>query len=251
MTTNCRWTLWSDERVFGSDIVRNRLVKLGDFSLVPDLEKLATFNVSTLRNRSVNFRFFRSGIKPVFEAPENIHGGKWVITCPPSETKNLWLNISSAVLGEGLDSSDSICGIVLSFRAKRDMITVWNREAKNPATIRKVGHQLAELCWAQRSVKYFSHRWCLRNNEVYRSLQDDQTSDSDSVSLIDVKDEKVIEFDDAAALEVLENQNFASASLASAPVSNVKPVQVTRQYAWYVALPLAAALSGLAAAYCS
>lgn len=247
-----RWTLWSDERVCGSDIVRNRLIKLGDFSLVPDLEKLATFNISTLRSRSVNFRLFRSGIKPVFEAPENIHGGKWVISCPPSETKTLWLNIASAVVGEGLENCGSICGMVLSFRAKSDMITVWNREARNPSAIRRIGQQLAELCGSNRSVKYFSHRWCLRNNEVYRSLQDDQTSESSNgVSLVDVKDEKVAgEFDDAAALEVLEHQSF-SASFSVGQVSDVKPQQVSKQFVYYLALPMTAALSGLLAAYCS
>lgn len=67
----------------------------------------------------------------MWEDPENIDGGKFVLTVPKKETRagkleDWWLYTILAIIGESMDvGGDMICGAVLSTRKAQDRIALW------------------------------------------------------------------------------------------------------------------------------
>lgn len=59
---------------------------------------------------------FKSGIKPMWEDPSNVKGGKWVIRLRKTKIDRAWENACMAMLGEQFLVGPEICGIVLSTR---------------------------------------------------------------------------------------------------------------------------------------
>jgi translation initiation factor 4E len=57
---------------------------------------------------------FKSGIKPMWEDPENITGGKWILRLRKNKVNRAWENVCMAMLGEQFLVGPEICGIVLS-----------------------------------------------------------------------------------------------------------------------------------------
>eukprot|EP00271_Cylindrocystis_brebissonii_P012815 TRINITY_DN32320_c0_g1_i1.p1 TRINITY_DN32320_c0_g1~~TRINITY_DN32320_c0_g1_i1.p1 ORF type:complete len:320 (-),score=61.48 TRINITY_DN32320_c0_g1_i1:180-1139(-) len=81
---------------------------------------------SSLPHQS-DFHLFKEGIRPLWEDVNNHKGGKWVIRFKKGIVGRFWENLVLALVGEQLDSADSVCGVVLSMRYSEDLISVWNR----------------------------------------------------------------------------------------------------------------------------
>jgi len=67
----------------------------------------------------------------MWEDPENMNGGKFVLTIPKKDSKSgkcdeWWLFTVLAVLGETIDEGgDKVCGAVVSIRKSQDRIALW------------------------------------------------------------------------------------------------------------------------------
>ncbi|XP_058129944.1 eukaryotic translation initiation factor 4E type 2 isoform X1 [Anopheles ziemanni] len=72
---------------------------------------------------------FKSGIKPMWEDPANMRGGKWVIRLKKSKIDRAWENVCMAMLGEQFLVGTEICGVVLCTQVSEDVLSVWNRTA--------------------------------------------------------------------------------------------------------------------------
>lgn len=59
---------------------------------------------------------FKSGIKAMWEDPQNAKGGKWVIRLRKNKIDRAWENVCMAMLGEQFLVGSEICGVVLSTR---------------------------------------------------------------------------------------------------------------------------------------
>eukprot|EP00291_Cryptomonas_curvata_P014564 CAMPEP_0172155008 /NCGR_PEP_ID=MMETSP1050-20130122/2377_1 /TAXON_ID=233186 /ORGANISM="Cryptomonas curvata, Strain CCAP979/52" /LENGTH=146 /DNA_ID=CAMNT_0012823839 /DNA_START=224 /DNA_END=661 /DNA_ORIENTATION=- len=70
---------------------------------------------------------FKEGIRPMWEDPQNIHGGKLQSVLPKSVSHQVWSDLVLSAIGEQLDSEDQVCGIVLSTRPRGNAISVWVR----------------------------------------------------------------------------------------------------------------------------
>ncbi|KFB52699.1 eukaryotic translation initiation factor 4e type [Anopheles sinensis] len=70
-----------------------------------------------------------SGIKPMWEDPANMRGGKWVIRLKKSKIDRAWENVCMAMLGEQFLVGTEICGVVLCTQVSEDVLSVWNRTA--------------------------------------------------------------------------------------------------------------------------
>mmetsp|Transcript_11730 Transcript_11730/g.35742 ORF Transcript_11730/g.35742 Transcript_11730/m.35742 type:complete len:205 (+) Transcript_11730:84-698(+) len=85
------------------------------------------------------YHFFKEGIQPRWEDPENEPGGKLTLTFPKRDpnTDTFWLNTLLMLIGDRFeaDESDDICGAVLAIRRKNDRISLWLKSGLN-----------AELC---------------------------------------------------------------------------------------------------------
>jgi len=89
---------------------------------------------------TTDFHFFRKGIKPTWEDPENIKGGKWLIRLKKGLASRYWEEIMLAMVGQQFHGipSEEINGAVVSIRYSEDIISVWNRTAHDRDITEKI-----------------------------------------------------------------------------------------------------------------
>lgn len=98
--------------------------------------------------RNSNYHLFKDGIKPMWEDPANVDGGKWIITLRAGNAALLdrsWMWLVLALIGEDLDEDNDITGAVVSTRAKGDRIALWVRNKNNVQLVNKIGRRFASL----------------------------------------------------------------------------------------------------------
>lgn len=88
---------------------------------------------------------FKSGIKPMWEDPENIRGGKWILRLRKNKVNRAWENVCMAMLGEQFLVGPEICGIVLSTQYPEDLLSVWNRTATDVGSTNRIRDVLKRI----------------------------------------------------------------------------------------------------------
>ncbi|KAJ3435166.1 eukaryotic translation initiation factor 4e-1 [Anaeramoeba flamelloides] len=141
-----KWTMWVDgytqSRNWGED-----LVKIIEFQTIEEFwgmyENLA--KISKTKN-GTNFHLFKTGIKPAWEDPKNINGGKWNLRINRSVLKldEMWLNTILSAIGENYDDDDEVCGAVVSIRNNGDRIALWTKTASNKEMQMSIGKKWKE-----------------------------------------------------------------------------------------------------------
>ncbi|KAI3690763.1 hypothetical protein L2E82_48970 [Cichorium intybus] len=81
--------------------------------------------------RPTDLHLFKQGIRPLWEDSANYKGGNWIIRFKKAVSGRFWEDLVLALVGDQLDYSDNICGIVLSVRFNEDILSVWNRNASD------------------------------------------------------------------------------------------------------------------------
>lgn len=151
-----RWALWYDSR----DAIK-KSVDTEEFK--KNLQQLTTYNslqdfyVSWERTETrvapddqATYFVFKEGIEPLWEDPNNIEGGQWVILVqakPANLQKTMiWWNalVAGMILGN-FGCEDDICGASLSLRGWGHMITLWNRNSEDKKAIESVASHLKAL----------------------------------------------------------------------------------------------------------
>eukprot|EP00128_Syssomonas_multiformis_P013676 Colp12_sorted_trinity150504_noHs@21514 len=78
---------------------------------------------------------FVEGIKPLWEDPNNIKGGKWIIRLKKGLASRLWEDLLLAVIGGEFESQgEELCGVTCNVRFQEDILAVWNRTASDRDT---------------------------------------------------------------------------------------------------------------------
>ncbi|KAK2725448.1 eukaryotic translation initiation factor 4E-like isoform X2 [Artemia franciscana] len=98
----------------------------------------------------LDFNLFKEGIKPMWEDPSNIKGGKWVLNLDKRrrgpENDKLWLELVLSMIGELYDDdNDDICGAVFQVRPKCERIAIWLGNTGNKEAVLRIGHKIKEF----------------------------------------------------------------------------------------------------------
>lgn len=88
---------------------------------------------------------FKSGIKPMWEDPGNVRGGKWVIRLKKNKIDRAWENVCMAMLGEQFLVGPEICGVVLSTQFPEDLLSIWNRTATDTTSTNRIRDTLRRI----------------------------------------------------------------------------------------------------------
>uniref|UniRef100_A0A6U3SLU4 Eukaryotic translation initiation factor 4E n=1 Tax=Ditylum brightwellii TaxID=49249 RepID=A0A6U3SLU4_9STRA len=133
-----KWVLWYDNprQAPAGSSWKDNLKKCGSFDSAEAFWQVFN-NVKPASQLSVNsnYHIFREGVEPMWEDPENMEGGKFVLTIPKKDSKagrgdEWWLFTVLAVIGETLDvGGDEVCGAVVSIRKSQDRIALWLKSA--------------------------------------------------------------------------------------------------------------------------
>ncbi|XP_045767330.1 eukaryotic translation initiation factor 4E type 2 isoform X2 [Maniola jurtina] len=111
-----------------------------------------------------DLHLFKLGIKPMWEDPANVNGGKWVVRLRKAQTGRAWEDLCMAMIGEQFMVGEEMCGIVLSIRFQEDHLAVWHRTAADADAKARVRDTLRRVLLLPASVplEYKAHGDCLR-----------------------------------------------------------------------------------------
>lgn len=80
-----------------------------------------------------DYSFFKNGIRPMWEAPQNVNGGRLtVINTSKSRNINIneiWQDVLLYLIGEYYEYSEDICGVVLNVRTYGIKVAIWTSHA--------------------------------------------------------------------------------------------------------------------------
>lgn len=129
-----------------------------------------------------DFYLFREGIKPMWEHPDNVKGGRWLTVIERTKRAErldvCWLELMMALLGEQFDDMGSeICGAAVNVRQKGDkvrdsilqrygymfcrfQIALWTRDSSKDDVNLAIGHIMREklLMSDNEQIKYEVHK---------------------------------------------------------------------------------------------
>jgi len=105
---------------------------------------------------SNSYFFFKDGVRPEWESPENKNGGKWLLQLSAhlslSDIRACWEKILMAMVGDQFADHNVICGAVYSIKQKQVKLSVWTRNDTS-----SIGTDLARLCNLKTQPTYKSH----------------------------------------------------------------------------------------------
>lgn len=114
-------------------------------------------------NVAVDYHCFRDGIQPLWEDPENEHGGKWVIRLRKGMASRCWENALLALVGGEFRMGSEMCGIVVSMKYQQDSIAFWNKTANDEKKRNIIRDKIIEILKINRpgALEYRPHKAAL------------------------------------------------------------------------------------------
>ncbi|CAD5224506.1 unnamed protein product [Bursaphelenchus okinawaensis] len=110
-----------------------------------------------------DYYLFKDGIKPMWEDPKNVKGGRWMVVIHKDQraTKldELWLEIMMDIIGERFEGhGDFICGAAVNVRQKGDKIALWTSDASLDDVNRRIGMILKNKLALDDNIRYEVHK---------------------------------------------------------------------------------------------
>jgi len=176
-----RYTLWFWRRTVGAGKGTNSAA-----SYDQNLKQIATFDTVEQFWRiyshiarpgdlqgQFDFHLFKEGIKPMWEDEANVDGGKWIVRLRKGLAPRCWENLILAILGEQFMVGEEICGAVVSVRFQEDIISVWNRTAKDNETTLRIRDTLKRVLNLPPNtiMEYKVHAESLRDHSSFRNTE--------------------------------------------------------------------------------
>ncbi|KAI6189853.1 hypothetical protein M3Y97_00053400 [Aphelenchoides bicaudatus] len=111
-----------------------------------------------------DYYLFKDGIKPMWEDPHNIRGGRWVFNVEKqsrsTKLDELWLELLMAVIGEQFENHGAyICGAAVNLRQKGDKLALWTSDAEQGDVNKRIGLIFRnKLGLNEESIRYEVHK---------------------------------------------------------------------------------------------
>jgi len=112
-----------------------------------------------------DYSFFKEGIEPMWEDPNNVKGGRWLINLNRQqrsfELDRFWQETLLCLIGESFDPfSDEICGAVVNIRPKGDKLAIWTGDAEKQEKVMKIGKNMRMSLGVPRTIpiEFQAHR---------------------------------------------------------------------------------------------
>jgi len=164
------WCLYCDDGNFCGGKAQNyfeQMVKLGSFKTVENFWRFFNATEETLRRlapEKFNMRMFKTGIKPMWEDPNNRKGGKWLISCNLrlDVIFTIWKEILVAAISGFPTDSDlcDLCGCVLVGRRDRMEVQLWTKKKPPPEKVESTCEFIRKLTREPEitNVQFISHQ---------------------------------------------------------------------------------------------
>lgn len=123
---------------------------------------------------TTDYHFFREGIKPTWEDPNNAQGGKWIVRLRKGLASRYWEEVILALLGQQFPAPDGeICGAVISIRYSEDIISIWNKTSSDRDTTDRLRDAIKKVLRLPGHVhmEYKPHQASLADKSSFRNTQ--------------------------------------------------------------------------------
>lgn len=106
-----------------------------------------------------DYHLFRAGVKPTYEDPANVNGGKWQIRLKKGLSTRIWETLVLAIIGDQFsDMGDELCGAVMSARQNEDVLSIWNKTSGNGSINLKLRNSIRSILdIGDVAMEYISH----------------------------------------------------------------------------------------------
>lgn len=122
---------------------------------------------------TTDYHFFREGIKPTWEDPGNVQGGKWIVRLRKGLASRYWEETLLAMIGGQLHGvpDGEVCGAVVSIRHVEDIVSVWNRRSADRETNERLRDAIKKTLQLPNSVhmEYKPHQASLQDKSSFRN----------------------------------------------------------------------------------
>jgi len=147
----------------------NRVQKIGSFDSVQLFWRYWNNLPFSQLPIGSSMRFFKTGIEPNWDDPQNQNGGKWVLK-PTAEPEQLFSDVALALIGGALPSAESVCGVIYSIKPKGVVISIWNSDAADKTQVNGIASELREMCDLKDTgvLQYMDHKGTMKFNETVR-----------------------------------------------------------------------------------
>ncbi|KAK9238713.1 translation initiation factor eIF 4e-like domain-containing protein [Lipomyces kononenkoae] len=157
------WTLWFMHRSPGVKIsdYEKATKEISSFSTAEDFWRLYSYlaRPSSLPYTS-EYHLFKTGVRPVWEDPTNVNGGKWILKLKKGTGSVTWESLLLAIIGGEFGNSlgEEVVGAVISIRREADIISVWNKQGNNGAINLKIRDIIRNVaCLSNVAIEYKVH----------------------------------------------------------------------------------------------
>jgi len=142
------WTLWFFKNDKSQSWESNQKPVI-DFNTVEDFWSLYNhIEEASKLQIGCDYSLFKKGIKPMWEDPKNMNGGRWLVSLDKNlrslQLDNFWVEVLLLLIGEsfGEDHGRLVNGAVVNIRAKGDKIAIWMSSATHGDAILDVGRRI-------------------------------------------------------------------------------------------------------------
>ena len=117
--------------------------------------------------RNGAYHVFKNGIKPTWEDPANIQGGKWFARIRRNFIDRCWENLLLALVGEQFMVGDEITGVVISDRPNNNVVSVWTRSSDNENLKKRIRESMRRVMQLPPTIQieYRNHSESIEQNE--------------------------------------------------------------------------------------
>ena len=134
-----KWVLWA-HLPHNTDWGVNSYIKVFEFTTIEDTIALIEILPSVLVENCMLF-IMRDGIKPIWEDPQNRHGGSFSYKVLNKQVYDVWKDLTYCVVGNSIsqngDFVNSVSGITISPKKNFCIVKIWmsNCSHHNPDVI--------------------------------------------------------------------------------------------------------------------
>ncbi|ORX47072.1 eukaryotic translation initiation factor 4E [Hesseltinella vesiculosa] len=168
------WIVWFIHRSPRTKITNyeDSMRKIASFSTVEEFWSVYTHLTRPNELPAISdYHLFKNGIRPMWEDPANVQGGKWIVRLKKGLASRYWEDLVLAMIGDQFDVHNEICGAVLSIRNSEDIISIWNKSANNGKINLKIRDTMKRILNlpSDTPMEYKSHNIALRDNSSFRN----------------------------------------------------------------------------------
>lgn len=124
---------------------------------------------------TTDYHLFRVGIKPTWEDPSNVKGGKWIVRLKKGLASRYWEESMLALIGgqfAGIPEGE-ICGVVVSIRYSEDILGIWNKTSTDRELSERIREAIKKVLQLppHAHMEYKPHASSLQDKSSFRNTQ--------------------------------------------------------------------------------